>query len=236
MEKTKVFLSVIILLFFTILGGGSFDERDFWILFYSVIIVALIVIFIIIPGVKKGQKLEEQKAEEERQKEEEQQLKKAEEYIKQWKVIEDTYGMPNKSIMIEPNDINEEIDVFEEKKKVFIMGNMYDFADIISCYLTDDPITYKGKITSVTKTKDGDAIARALIGKTVGGTAGAIIGGATAKKQTEYYQEDDRVDHDYTVVINVNDITNPIIRINTEWDGEKAEEIVALMNVIILRK
>ena len=57
-----------------------------------------------------------------------------------------------------------------------------------------------------------------------------------AKKNTEYIQEDDKTFHDYTVIINVNSIAEPIIRIHTKEDGKLTNEIVGLMNVIISRK
>ena len=49
-------------------------------------------------------------------------------------------------------------------------------------------------------------------------------------------QEKDVTYHDYTVIINVNSITNPIIRITTGEDGKLTNDIVGLMNVIITRK
>ena len=68
------------------------------------------------------------------------------------------------------------------------------------------------------------------------GPAGAIIGGATAKKHTEHIQGKSFTFHDYSVLINVNSISEPIIRINTGRRKELANEIVGLMNVIISRK
>jgi hypothetical protein len=79
-------------------------------------------------------------------------------------------------------------------------------------------------------------LGRSVVGSVLGGTAGAIIGGTTAQQKTEYIQEDDRTIHDYTVIININSISNPVIRIHTGRDGKLTNEIVGLMNVIISRK
>ena len=48
--------------------------------------------------------------------------------------------------------------------------------------------------------------------------------------------EYDKTEHDYTVIINVDSISEPVIRIHTGRDGKLTNEIVGLMNVIISRK
>ena len=91
---------------------------------------------------------------------------------------------------------------------------------------------------STTKSSNGNAIGRAVVGGVIAGGAGAVIGGTTGKKNTEtiYKQKDDIVKHDYTVIINVNSISNPIVRINLGDNGKLVNEIVATMNVIIMNK
>ena len=139
-------------------------------------------------------------------------------------------------MVISDLDLNSEIHVYESSKKVFILGKEYSFKDVISCTFSDNPRIVKGKITAVTKSKNGNVIGRAIVGDVVAGPAGAIIGGTTAKKNTEYIQEDDKTIHDYTVIINMNSIAEPIIRIHTGEDGKLTNEIVGLMRVIISRK
>lgn len=107
---------------------------------------------------------------------------------------------------------------------------------ILCLVLSDNPQVIKGNITAVTKSKNGSVIGRAIVGDVVAGPAGAIIGGTTAKKNTEFIQGNDRTIHDYTVIINMNSIVEPIIRIHTGEDGRLTNEIVGLMNVIISRK
>lgn len=68
------------------------------------------------------------------------------------------------------------------------------------------------------------------------GGVGAVVGGATARKETTVKQENDKIIHDYTVIININSLSEPIVKIPLGTDGTKVNEIVGLMNVIISRK
>lgn len=163
---------------------------------------------------------------------------KKKEYRKQMSLFTSQYGSITKTIRIHNGvqAINNEIHVFESSKHIAINGNIYSFNDILSCTFTDSPRTIKGKITSETKTRTGSTLGRAIVGDIVAGPAGAIIGGSTAKKDTVYHQEEDKVVHDYTVIINVNSLTCPVIRISTGDNGTLTNEIVGLMNVVIMRK
>lgn len=145
-------------------------------------------------------------------------------------------GTPEKTIVIDELDLNSEIHVYESSKRVFILGKEYAFKDVMSCTFSDNPRVIKGKITAVTKSKNGSIIGRTIVGDVVAGPAGAIIGGTTAKKNTEFIQGNDKIVHDYTIIININSIAEPVIRIHTGEDGKLTNEIVGLMNVIISRK
>lgn len=145
------------------------------------------------------------------------------------------YGTPDKSIIIKPNDINSEINVFEAKRKIYILGKFYDFSDIISCSYTDNSTTFKGKTVATTHADNVSMAGRAIAGGVVAGTVGAVIGGATGKRQTEYIQENDTVYHHYTIVINIDSISDPVIRIDTGGNTNLRDEILGLFNVIISR-
>jgi len=235
--KTKSILSLLILLAFCVLGGGSIDENGeiegwFWVI---IIIFVLIIIISVVNSIQEDAKKKE-RAEQARLKREEQLKAQTEEYNALKQQFVETNGIPDKSLIISELDIKSEIHVYEKAKKVFIMGNDYSFRDIISCTFSDNPRIVKGKVTAITKSKNGNVIGRSIVGDVVAGPAGAIIGGTTAKKHTEYFQEDDKTVHDYTVIINMNSISEPIIRIHTGADGKLTNEIVGLMNVIISRK
>lgn len=235
--KTKFFLSSLILLAFAILGGGSFDEHGNiagWVWIILAVIVVLFLIVLIISYQEEENKKE--KREQARLKREERLKAQTEEYETLKQQFLTTNGTPDKTLVIDKLDINSEIHVYESSKRVFILGKEYAFKDVMSCTFSDNPRVIKGKITAVTKSKNGSVIGRAIVGDVVAGPAGAIIGGTTAKKNTEYIQGNDKTVHDYTVIINMNSIVEPIIRIHTGEDGKLTNDIVGLMNVIISRK
>lgn len=236
--KTKTFLSSLILIAFALLGGGSFDNSGnevllnpiFVCVFGGFIICGLIII------IRMSDAQEAKRKEQKRLKREQKRKEQTEAYNNQKNQFLEVNGTPDKTIIIKELDINSEIIVYENSNRVFIMGKEYSFKDIISCTFSDTPRVIKGKVTAITKNKNGNVIGRAIVGDLVAGSAGAIIGGTTAKKHTEFIQGDDRTIHDYTVIINMNSISEPIIRIHTGDNGTLTNEIVGLMNVIITRK
>lgn len=151
------------------------------------------------------------------------------------KVLIDKYGEPTKTICLKASDLEQEIIAFEASKRIWICGKDFSMNDIIGCSLEDNHKVIKGEVTSTTQTKNGNMVKRAVVGNILLGGAGAIIGGSTAGKTTITTQGDDTVQHDYTIVINVDSLSNPILRIHVGRDEVLANEIVGLMNVIINR-
>ena len=230
--KTKSIISFLILLLFAILGSGSFTEGELKI--FGIMIVVAVIVGIVMGLLNAS---DDKEAAERLQKNREEELKaKTEAYNNQMQQFLTLNGTPDKTIILEKLDLSSEIHVYEKSKKVFILGKEYAFKDVISCTFSDSPRIVKGKITAVTKSKNGSVNGRSIVGDDEAGPAGAIIGGVTAKKNTEYIQEDDKTIHDYTVIINMNSISDPIIRIHTGEKGRLTNEIVGLMNVIISRK
>lgn len=235
--KSKLILSSLILLAFAILGAGSFDEHGNiagWVWMIVVVIVIFFIIMMIVSFQEEEKRKE--KKEQARLKREEKLKAQTEEYETLKQQFLTTNGTPDKTLVIDKLDLNSEIHVYESSKRVFILGKEYAFKDVMSCTFSDNPRVIKGKITAVTKSKNGSVIGRAIVGDVVAGPAGAIIGGTTAKKNTEFIQGNDKTIHDYTVIINMNSIVEPVIRIHTGEDGKLTNEIVGLMNVIISRK
>jgi len=148
----------------------------------------------------------------------------------------DKYGAPTKVFVLAQYNLEKEIIVFEEAKRIWILGKDLPMKSILSCTFTDDKRIVKGEISSITKTKGGNMVKRAVVGDVLLGGAGAIIGGSTAKKSTIITQEDDKIYHNYTVVINIDSISEPIINIPIGEYGNTVNEIVGVMNVIINRK
>lgn len=235
--RSKLILSSLILLAFAIFGAGSFDEHGNiagWVWMIVVVIVVFFIIMVIVANLEEEKRKE--KKEQARLKREEKLKAQTEEYETLKQQFLTTNGTPDKTLVIDKLDLNSEIHVYESSKRVFIHGKEYAFKDVMSCTFSDNPRVIKGKITAVTKSKNGSVIGRAIVGDVVAGPAGAIIGGTTAKKNTEFIQGNDKTIHDYTVIINMNSIVEPVIRIHTGEDGKLTNEIVGLMNVIISRK
>ena len=233
--KIKTLLSILILAFFAIIGGGSKEEDSLTI----GVILSVICIIICIAGAIYKVKSDQEEKEKKRMdliRQLEEKSKQEDCYKNQKLMFISRNGNPDKTIIIKENDINSEINVYINTKLVFILGKQYKFGDILSCTYDDNKTTIKGKISSVTDSGTGSTIGRAVVGGVIAGPAGAIIGGTTSSKYTRYTQEDDKIIHDYTVLINVNSISEPIIRINTGEDGKLTNDIVGLMNVIIRRK
>lgn len=147
------------------------------------------------------------------------------------------YGECDQHIIV-GNELNidEHILVFGKSKKIKLLDKEVGFSDILGVQLSDSPTVIKGQIHSVTKTSGSSMVKRAVVGDVLLGGAGAVIGGATAKKNTTTTQDPDVVKHDYTVIVNIRDIKSPIVRVNVGGNGKLANDLVALFNVIIASK
>ena len=145
------------------------------------------------------------------------------------------YGQPDKTIILEELNLEKEIIAFGDTNRIWLLGKDLSMKDILSCTFSDNSRVEKGKVSYETKTSTGNMAKRAVVGGVLTGGVGAVVGGATAKKETTVKQENDKVIHDYTVIININSLSEPIIRIPLGKDGAKVNEIVGLMNVIINR-
>ena len=223
----KSILSSLFLIYYAILVSSSSGPVDmlFWILFASPFVLGIYF------GIK-GFNDEKKKQKEERLHKE----TKTAEYNAMKEKFLAANGKPDKSIIIVEHDINSEIHVYEAAKRVFIMGKEYSFNDVMSCTVSSQERVIKGNVTATTETSNGSAAGRAIVGGIIAGPAGAIIGGSTAEKRTEFVHEDDKVMRDYTVNITMNSISEPIINIHTGEDVNLTNEVVSLMNVIIAKK
>lgn len=150
-------------------------------------------------------------------------------------------GEPCKTILISESSIdlfnmNNELIVFDKARKLWLCGHEISIDDINSFVIDDESVIQKGQITAVTSTNTGSLAGRSIAGALLGGEAGAIIGGATAKKETVFKQENDEIIHDYALVVNIRDINNPMLLIKIGRNKNKAMEINALMQVIMTMK
>jgi phosphotransferase system glucose/maltose/N-acetylglucosamine-specific IIC component len=222
---------------------GDYYEIS-WLSWFFIILISFGLAFLMLKmdmDEKKYEKEEAEKREKQKKEQEEALMIKEQEYKSlREEFFRDNGGISDKCIATNQFDLLSEIHIYESSKTVFILGKKYKFKDIISCTFSDNKTIKHGEMTAVstTKSSNGNAIGRAVVGGVIAGGAGAVIGGTTGKKNTEtiYKQKDDIVKHDYTVIINVNSISNPIVRINLGDNGKLVNEIVATMNVIIMNK
>lgn len=124
--------------------------------------------------------------------------------------------------------------LFGEARKIWICGTIYDFKDILGCSLSDNFYLEKGEVEYKTKTSTGSMVGRAVVGGMLTGGVGAIVGGATASKKTEVIPKScDKTIHDYTVLINVNSLDEPVRHIPCKEDATLANDLIGLFNVIV---
>ena len=165
------------------------------------------------------------------------QKQKEEEETKQRKIqeYEDNYGSCTKVIPNPKDNTCDYVRVYDKASVIILNDTVYDFAEIIGYSLTDNSTVIKGDLSSTTSTSNASAIGRAVVGVAIGGVAGAVIGGATAKQKTEYKQGKDKTIHDYTVNININSLSEPLVKLHIGKYEDTANEIAELINAIVVR-
>lgn len=153
---------------------------------------------------------------------------KAEEYDSQ-------YGNCTKVITSPTDNGFDLIRVYESSLTIIIKDIPYKFNEIIGYSLNDNSRIIKGELSSSTYTSNASTIGRTVVGAALGGVAGAVIGGATAKQTTEYKQSEDKTIHDYSININVNRLSEPLVKLHIGKNEDLANEIAALINAIVVR-
>lgn len=151
------------------------------------------------------------------------------------KNYENNYGSCTKVIPNPKDTTCDYVRVYDKASVIILNDTVYDFAEIIGYSLTDNSTVVKGELSSTTSTSNASAIGRAVVGVAIGGVAGAVIGGATAKQKTEYKQGNDKTIHDYTVNININSLSEPLVKLHIGKYEDTANEIAALINAIVVR-
>ena len=147
------------------------------------------------------------------------------------------YGAPDRVIRPENCTLNGYIALFVAHKILCISDVEFPFADIASYKLIDNYFIKNGEICGdiKTRTNEGSLIGRALEGAFWGGDTGAIIGGVTASKKTsvDIHREDDRLIHDYTLLVNLKGINREGIEMHLGNDWRLAAELEHLFSQII---
>jgi len=127
--------------------------------------------------------------------------------------------------------------VFENSSTLFIVNKPYSFNDIISYEVVDDSkIIYSGNSNSNISTSNKSMIGRAAVGGALLGGTGALIGGITANKQSNTSLNiSQTTNHKYEVIITLNNLSEPIIKIELEDNRNAMEKISSVLSIIISR-
>lgn len=200
------------------------------------IIIAFIIIFIAVTisvsnGKKRRQFVEKQKNESNIAREK---------FDIELKNLESKYGICTKQINVVLGVVNRyklrnQILVFEDSSIIVINEKEYDFSDIIGYNITDDKKEIISSQKSVTKTSTGNMIGRAVVGGVLLGGIGALAGAATAKKKTITNTQPSKIQHDYSINININSLSTPNVCIRLGANETGMKNAVNLLNVIIKR-
>ncbi len=146
-------------------------------------------------------------------------IEKAKADAKRKKII-DEFGDPTlaiESVASEPS-----VYIFETKELIIIDDQKVPFEDILDFRLNDEK-SYK------TSTSTMGTIGRGIVGASLFGGVGAIVGGATAGKSTKTHTDK------YTVYITVDDLAHPVIEY-TSTNEKCAQQLMSVLKIIIDRK
>ncbi len=144
-------------------------------------------------------------------------------------------GKLTNKISLKECDLNQDIIVFKESEKIWLLGEVYSFKDILGYNLSDNQQLKKGDIEFRTKASTADMLGRSFWGKFLAGDVGAAVGATTGEKATIAVQQNDVVLHDYFITINIDSLEKPTIRIAIGDNEALANEIAGLINVIVKR-
>lgn len=204
-------------------------------------VIAVVIIIFVVNSLRQEEREREKRRQEWQAKMKAEKEVRVKAYESGLAALRSEFGDADKTIALAEYDLNSEIRVYSGQRAITILGKTYDFWEILSCSCTDDYSVVKGGATinadSHTMTDTGSLIGRSVVGGLIGGEAGALIGGATASKNTSMSgtikYSDDRLRHNYTVWVTVQNIAAPTIEIHTGADTRLTNEVVSLMNVII---
>lgn len=217
----KSILSAVILTIFLLAAGGSSEGE---IAFWFISMIALFIIMVIYQlvnsseedEIKKQKKIEDQ----ERNKNKLEELKS-------------TFNAPITKVI--NYDIQKYVFISEEKSLIMLNEHIYHFKEILDFTLSDNSVVVFTPTTSKTTTNTGSMLGRAIVGGVLTGGVGAVIGGATASQTTQTSKGTSHTKHDYTLVITVNNLSNPVENIHIGWRENYAREISSILSIIVSR-
>ena len=217
----KSILSAVILTIFLLAAGGSSEgEIAFW--FISMIALFIIMVIYQLVNFSKEEKIKKQKEIEDQEKNK----NKLEE-------LKSTFNAPITKVI--NYDIKKFVFISEEKSLIMLNEHIYHFKEILDFTLSDNSVVVFTPTTSKTTTNTGSMLGRAIVGGVLTGGVGAVIGGATASQTTQTSEGTSHTKHDYTLVITVNNLSNPVENIHIGSSENYAREISSILSIIVSR-
>lgn len=165
-------------------------------------------------------------------------------YANEYEHLTAQYGEATSSFLLgsDKTKIDNYLYVFEPVATVYLKGEPIPFNMIIGFSLNDDSETIlhnESASQSITKTDSGSMIGRAAVGGILLGGIGALAGATTAQKETItsplVRQSTSIIKHNYSLFLNIDDLSNPIREIELGSDINKVQTIVNIFNIIIKR-
>lgn len=217
----KSILSAVILTIFLLAAGGSSEgEIAFW--FISMIALFIIMVIYQLVNSSKEEEIKKQKEIEDQ----ERNKNKLEE-------LKSTFNAPITKVI--NYDIQKYVFISEEKSLIMLNEHIYHFKEILDFTLSDNSVVVFTPTTSKTTTNTGSMLGRAIVGGVLTGGVGAVIGGATASQTTQTSEGTSHTKHDYTLVITVNNLSNPVENIHIGSSENYAREISSILSIIVSR-
>lgn len=124
----------------------------------------------------------------------------------------------------------------EREKKLWLCQTEYSFDEVIDVEIEDITTQHTTGGDIITKTKTANMVGRAIVGGILTGGVGAIIGGATAKKESTVTPTEIRTIHIYNLLVTTNNISNPLITIPFFENASLVQKCMATLKAIIHNK
>lgn len=107
------------------------------------------------------------------------------------------------------------------------------YSQINGYNIIDNSFNTGGGMVSTTETDFTSLLGRTVAGAAIGGTTGAIIGGATASKTTHSENIDSTNHSKFSVIIKTNSISDPIIEVDFDAFFSNLQQFTAILDIIM---
>ena len=129
---------------------------------------------------------------------------------------------------------SDNVAIFNESQHLMVGDKFFPFSSIIGYKLVDDKRVIHGEEVSVSSPKSGDALRTAFFALT-NDTEWTVASAGNTRRETVTFKGDDKESHEYTLYVNIDDLSEPIVKIPIGRSADIAYELNGVMNVIVRR-